>query len=69
MFGRTSLTLYDGMNGLLEDDFINTKNTSFTIEVEIETGDKPANGVIVAQGGAFRRLEPVRDRWQADLRL
>jgi arylsulfatase len=53
MFGRTTLTLYEGMNGLLENDFINTKNTSFTIEAEIESSDDPANGVIVAQGGRF----------------
>ena len=53
MFGRTSLTLYEGMNGLLENDFINTKNSSFEIVAEIETGDKPANGAIVVQGGRF----------------
>jgi arylsulfatase len=53
MFGRTSLTLYEGMNGLLENDFINIKNTSFEIVAEIETGEKPVNGVIVAQGGRF----------------
>ncbi len=53
MYGRTSLTLYEGMNGLLENDFINVKNTSLEIVAEIETGDKPANGVIVAQGGRF----------------
>ena len=53
MFGRTSLTLYEGMDGLLENDFINVKNTSFEIVADIETTDKPANGVIVAQGGRF----------------
>jgi len=53
MFGRKSLTLYEGMNGLLENDFINVKNTSFDIVAEIGTGDKPVNGVIVAQGGRF----------------
>jgi arylsulfatase len=53
MFGRTSLTLYEGMNGLLENDFINIKNTSFEIVADIETGDQPVNGVIVAQGGRF----------------
>lgn len=53
MFGRTSLTLYDGMKDLLENDFINVKNTSFEIVADIETGDKPVNGVIVAQGGRF----------------
>jgi len=36
-----------------ENDFILTKNTSFEIVAKIETGDKAANGVIVAQGGAF----------------
>tara|TARA_R110002049_G_scaffold50370_3_gene143172 strand:+ start:225387 stop:227750 length:2364 start_codon:yes stop_codon:yes gene_type:complete len=53
MFGRKSLTLYEGMNGLLENDFINIKNTSFEIVADIETGDEPADGVIVAQGGRF----------------
>ena len=52
MFGRDSLTLYSGMNGLLENDFINIKNSSFEIVAEIESDD-PANGVIVAQGGRF----------------
>ncbi len=53
MFGRTSLTLSEGMAGLLENDFINTKNTSYTIEAEIETVGTSANGVILAQGGRF----------------
>jgi arylsulfatase len=53
MFGRKSLTLYEGMTGLLENDFINVKNTSFDIVADIESGDKPANGAIVAQGGRF----------------
>ena len=53
MFGRTELTLYEGMSGLLENDFINVKNASVEIVAEVETGDDPANGVIVAQGGRF----------------
>ncbi len=53
MFGRKELTLHEGMDGLLENDFINVKNTSFEIVADVETGDQPANGVIVAQGGAF----------------
>lgn len=53
MFGRTSLTLYEGMTGLLENDFINVKNTSFEIIAEVEVGDKPVNGVVLAQGGRF----------------
>jgi arylsulfatase len=53
MFGRTTLTLYEGMNGMLENDFINVKNTSFEIVADVESGDGPVNGVIVAQGGRF----------------
>jgi arylsulfatase len=53
MYGRKSLTLYEGMNGLLENDFLNVKNTSFEIIADIETGDKPVNGVIASQGGRF----------------
>ncbi len=53
MFGRTTLTLYEGMYDLLENDFINIKNTSFEIVADVETGSDPVNGVIVAQGGRF----------------
>jgi len=53
MYGRTTLTLYEGMTGMLENDFLNVKNTSFEIDVDLESGDKPANGVILAQGGRF----------------
>lgn len=53
MFGRTSLTLHEGMEGLLENDFINIKNTSFTVEADLETSGSATNGVIVAQGGRF----------------
>lgn len=53
MYGRKSLTLYEGMHGLLENDFLNVKNTSFEIVADIESGDKPVNGVIASQGGRF----------------
>jgi hypothetical protein len=53
MDGRTSLTLYDGMNGMLENTFINVKNMSKTITAELEIPDEGANGVILAQGGRF----------------
>ncbi|MGB5608657.1 sulfatase-like hydrolase/transferase [Eudoraea sp.] len=53
MFGRTSLTLYEGMTGMLENDFINTKNSSFEIVADIESGDKTTNGVIISQAGRF----------------
>ena len=50
---RTSLTLYDGMNGMLENTFINVKNQSKTITAEVEIPKGGANGVILAQGGRF----------------
>ena len=36
MGGRNSLTLYDGMNGMLENTFINVKNQSKTITADLE---------------------------------
>jgi len=53
MNGRTSLTLYDGMNGMLENTFINVKNKSKTITAEVEIPKDGANGVILTQGGRF----------------
>ena len=53
MKGRTSLTLYDGMNGMLENTFINVKNKSKTITAEVEIPKGGANGVILTQGGRF----------------
>ncbi|QDU37495.1 Arylsulfatase [Maioricimonas rarisocia] len=53
MFGRKTLTLYEGMGALLENDFINVKNTSFEIVSEIETSGEKTQGVIVQQAGRF----------------
>ena len=53
MKGRTSLTLYDGMNGMLENTFLNVKNRSKTITAELEIPEDGANGVILTQGGRF----------------
>ena len=53
MDGHTSLTLYDGLNGMLENTFINVKNRSKTITAEVEIPAGGANGVILAQGGRF----------------
>jgi len=49
---RTSLTLADGMAGILENTFINEKNRSKTIvaNVELKGNDR---GVILTQGGKF----------------
>ena len=53
MRGRTSLTLYDGMDGMLENTFMNVKNKSKTITAELEIPEDGANGVILTQGGRF----------------
>ncbi len=53
MDGRTSLTLYDGMSGMLENTFINVKNQSKTITAEVEIPAGGGEGVILAQGGRF----------------
>ncbi|MBI5247899.1 MAG: sulfatase-like hydrolase/transferase, partial [Desulfomonile tiedjei] len=53
MGGRTSITVYEGLGFLPENDFINTKNTSFEIVAEVEDKDGATNGVIISQGGRF----------------
>jgi arylsulfatase A-like enzyme len=53
MAGRTSLTVYDGMIGMTENVFINTKNRSFTVTAEVEIPKAGASGVIIAQAGKF----------------
>jgi len=53
MGDRMSLTLYDGMDGMLENSFINVKNRSKTITAEIDVPAGGANGVILGQGGRF----------------
>ncbi len=53
MAGRTSLTLAEGMTGMMENDFINVKNTSLTITAEVDVPASGANGTLIAQGGRF----------------
>jgi arylsulfatase len=53
MAGRTSLTVYEGMAGMSENVFINTKNRSHAITAEVEIPKGGANGVILAQAGRF----------------
>ncbi len=52
MGDRKSLTLADGMEGILENTFLNVKNSSSTIvaNVSLKGNDK---GVILTQGGKF----------------
>jgi arylsulfatase len=53
MAGRTSLTLAEGMTGMLEGAFINVKNRSKTITADIEVPESGGNGTLIAQGGRF----------------
>ena len=50
---RTSLTVYEGMTGISENAFINTKNKSYSITAEIELKNGMTNGVIISQAGKF----------------
>lgn len=51
--GRTSLTLGQGMTGLMENAFLSVKNKSKTITAEIDVPASGANGSIIVQGGRF----------------
>lgn len=53
MAGRKSMTMYEGLGFLPENDFINTKNSSFDIVADIKTNGDKTNGVIVSQAGRF----------------
>lgn len=52
MGGRTSLTVYEGMVGMKENAFINTKDSSYTITAEVELPQSAASGVLLAQGSS-----------------
>jgi arylsulfatase A-like enzyme len=52
MGDRTSLTLAQGMDGILENAFINVKNSSITITASLELKGKD-RGIILTQGGKF----------------
>ena len=53
MEGRKSLTLAEGMTGILENAFLDVKNRSHAITAEVEISKAGANGVIIEQGGRF----------------
>ncbi len=52
MGDRKSLTLAHGMEGILENTFLNVKNTSKTIEADVTLEGKD-QGIILCQGGKF----------------
>ncbi len=51
--GRKTLTVYEGMTGMLENAFINVKGVPHTITAEIVVPDSRTEGVILAQAGYF----------------
>ena len=53
MGDRTTLTLYEGMQGMLENTFMNVKNRSSKITADLEIPASGANGAILSQGGRF----------------
>jgi arylsulfatase A-like enzyme len=53
MAGRKSLTLYEGMTGLSENVFIDTKNHSFSITADTQIPNGGASGALLAQAGKF----------------
>lgn len=53
MGGRTTLTVYPGMRGMMENAFINIKGVHHTVSAEVELTDNQTNGVVIAQAGYF----------------
>jgi arylsulfatase len=53
MFGRKTLTVYEGMTGMMENAFINVKARSHTITAEVDIPKEGGKGVILCQGGRF----------------
>ncbi len=53
MGGRKSLTVYEGMTGLMENAFINVKGVSHTVTADVDLTANNTNGVIISQAGRF----------------
>lgn len=51
MDGRHELTLYPGMTGMTENNFLNTKAVSYTITADLEIPEGGAEGVLLSQAG------------------
>lgn len=50
---RKSLTLYEGMEGMMENSFINVKNRSVKITADIEVPEGGASGALLVQGSRY----------------
>lgn len=53
MGSRKTLTLAEGMVGMLEGVFVNVKNRSKSITAEVVVPEGTANGTLISQGGRF----------------
>jgi arylsulfatase A-like enzyme len=53
MGDRKSLTVYEGMTGMMENAFLNVKNRSHTITADVKIAEGGGEGVIICQGGRF----------------
>ena len=51
--GRKTLTVYEGMTGMMENAFINVKSVPHRITAEVVVPDAKAQGVIISQAGFF----------------
>ena len=69
MAGRTSLTVYEGMIGMTENVFINTKNRVAHHHRRGADSEGRRQRRDPGPGGPLRRLEPVPQGWQADVHL
>ena len=68
MAGRKSLTVYEGMTGMMENAFINVKNQSKTITADVEI-PRAAPMASSLPGRPLRRVEPLREGRQAGVHL
>ena len=69
MAGRTSMTLAEGMTGMMESVFLNVKNKSKTITAEVEVPAERRERHDHRPGRPLRRLVVVCQERRARLRL
>ena len=51
--GRKTMTVFDGMTGIMENAFINVKGVRHSVTAEVVVPDSRTEGVIIAQAGYF----------------
>ena len=57
------------MKRLSENSVVSIKNKSFSVTAQLRVGDEPAQGVLIAQGGAFGGWALYASAWQGKVRL